>query len=367
MKATTALGLFVSVTLVAYLAFWPVPIEPVAWNAPSNGGYSGLFAQNQHLSQVNRIELSDSEGPEDLAMDQSGNVYFSLLNGDIKRLLPNGTIETVINTKGRPLGIEFDSNGNLIIADAFRGLLSVSPAGQLTTLLTEVDGLPLKYADDVDVAENGLIYLSDASTKFHAEQYGTYAASLLDIIEHAGHGRIIEFDPVNNSATTLVGNLNFANGVTVSHDQTRVLFNETGSYRVLSVGLTGAERGKVDVIIDNLPGFPDNINRGSKGAYWIGLVSPRSKPLDLLSDFPELRKVVQRLPEVFRPKAKSFGHVIAINDLGAVVQNLQDPLGMYGYTTGALENGKWLYLSSLHEKALAVTANPHYDPKNDSE
>lgn len=350
------------IVLVAYLALWPVEVDPVAWEAPKNEGYTGAFAQNQQLSQLNRIELNGDIGPEDLALDKDGNVYFSLLNGDIKFLDKNGQINEWVNTGGRPLGIEFDHQGNLIVADAFKGLLSISPKGDIQTLVSEVDGVPVNYADDVDVAKNGNIYFSDASTKFFAKDHGTYGASLLDINEHGGHGRLIEYNPQTKTSTVLVQDINFANGVALSHDEQHVLFNETGSYRVLRLALNGEQRGTLDVLIDNLPGFPDNIARGNQGVYWLGLVSPRSKPLDLLSNSPQLRKVVQRLPEFMRPKAQHFGHIVAINDQGEVVFNLQDPLGMYGQTTGALEVGDKLYISSLHETALAVTSNVNVKP-----
>lgn len=344
-------------SLVAYLAFWPVVVEPLAWQAPANLGYSGDFSQNQDLSGIARIELKGNIGPEDLALGNKGNVYFALLSGDIKFLDTDGNIQPWVNTGGRPLGIEFDQEGNLLVADAFNGLLSISPDGKITTLVDSVDGIAINYADDVDIASNGNIYFSDASSKFHAKEYGTYGASLLDINEHGGHGRIIEYNPATKTSTVLAQGINFANGVTLSHDEQSVLFNETGTYRVMRLGLNGQQRGNLDVVIDNLPSFPDNIARGSNGVYWLGLVSPRSKPLDLLSNSPNLRKVIQRLPEILRPKAQHYGHILAINDAGEVVHNLQDPLGKYGHTTGALEVGDKLYISSLHETALGVINN----------
>ena len=346
--------------LAGYLVFWPVEVDPVAWQAPENLGYSGDFEKNQQLSQINRIELEGDIGPEDLALSNDGNVYFALLSGDIKFLDNQGQIQSWVNTGGRPLGIEFDQQGNLLVADAFKGLLSISPKGEITTLVKSVDGIDINYADDVDVASNGNIYFSDASSKFHAKEFGTYGASLLDINEHGGHGRIIEYNPETKTSTVLVQGVNFANGVTLSHDEQFVLFNETGTYRVMRLVLNGDQRGQLAVVIDNLPSFPDNIARGSNGVYWLGLVSPRSKPLDMLSNSPSLRKVIQRLPEFLRPKAQHYGHIIAINDAGEVVFNLQDPKGIYGHTTGALEVNDKLYVSSLHDTALGVTKNVNY-------
>lgn len=343
--------------LAGYLVFWPVEVDPVAWQAPENLGYSGDFEKNQQLSQINRIELKGDIGPEDLALGKDGNVYFALLSGDIKFLDNQGQIQSWVNTGGRPLGIEFDQQGNLLVADAFKGLLSISANGDITTLVESVEGIDINYADDVDVANNGKVYFSDASSKFHAKEYGTYGASLLDINEHGGHGRIIEYNPETKTSTVLAQGINFANGVTLSHDEQFVLFNETGTYRVMRLALNGDQRGQLEVVIDNLPSFPDNIARGNNGVYWLGLVSPRSKPLDMLSNSPSMRKVIQRLPEFLRPKAQHYGHIIAINDAGEVVFNLQDPKGIYGHTTGALEVDDKLYVSSLHDTALGVTRN----------
>lgn len=353
---------FISLSAIAavtsYLIFSPVDIEPVAWQAPANAGLTGAFAQNQTLSQIQRIDLNGSEGPEDFALDQQGNVYFSLLEGAVKKIDAQGNITQLANTGGRPLGIEFDAQGNLLVADAFKGLLSINPLGKITTLVSSADGLPLLYADDVDIAADGKIYFSDASTKFSAKEHGTYGGSLLDINEHGGHGRVLEYNPVTRLTTTLLSGLNFANGVSVSHDQEFLLVIETGSYRVLKVALKGVDKGKTSVLVDNLPGFPDNVNRGHRGVYWLGLVSPRSTPLDAMSANPGLRKVVQRLPDFMRPKAARFGHLVAFDETGKILLSMQDPLGMYGYTTGALEVGDKLYVSSLHENALGLTVNP---------
>jgi sugar lactone lactonase YvrE len=343
--------------LLGYLAFWPVKVDPVAWQSPTNLGYSGVFSQNQYLSQIKRIELNGDIGPEDLALDANNNMYFSLSSGDIKFLDSDEKIHSWVNTGGRPLGIEFDRQGNLIVADALKGLLSISPEGDITTLVDNVEGATIHYADDVDIASNGNIYFSDASSKFHAKKYGTYGASLLDLNEHGGHGRIIEYNPNTKTSTVLARDINFANGVSISHDEQAILFIETGSYRIMRLTLHGEKRGSLDVVIDSLPGFPDNLARGGNGLYWFGLVNPRSETLDMLSDSPLLRKVIQRMPAFLRPKAQRYGHIVAINDSGNVVFNLQDPLGVYGQTTGALEVGDKLYVSSLHETALGMMTN----------
>ncbi len=242
----------------------------------------------------------------------------------------------------------------MIVADSFRGLLSISPAGKITELTTEADGIPIRYADDLGVAADGKIYFSDASTKFGAKEFGgTYEASLLDLIEHGGHGRLLVYDPVSKKAKTLLDGLNFANGVAVSHDQDAVLVNETGNYRVIRFWIAGPKKGMSETFIGELPSFPDNISAGEDGRYWVAFVSPRNPLIDKLSGKPFMRKVIQRMPAFLQPKAVPYGHIMAIDDNGTVVANLQDPDGSYPLNTSVTETEDYLYIGSLVAPVLA--------------
>ncbi|MBW2608467.1 MAG: SMP-30/gluconolactonase/LRE family protein [Deltaproteobacteria bacterium] len=334
---------------IVYFVAWPVPVSPVAWEAPLNPGYTGPFAVNNRLKGIETFAIAGNHGPEDIALDAQGRIYAATHEGNIVRLDPDGSnSENWVNTKGRPLGIDFDRQGNLIVADAFRGLLSITPNGEISELATIADGIPIRYADDVDVAADGKIYFSDASTKFGAkESGGTYEGSLLDLMEHGGHGRLIVYDPTIREAKTLLDGLNFANGVAVSHDQSYVLVNETGSYRVIRFWIAGQKKGQFETFIGSLPSFPDNISTGHNGRYWIAFISPRNPLLDNLSTKPFMRKVIQRMPAFLRPQAVAYGHIIAIDDNGKVVQDLQDPDGSYPINTGVTETEEYLYIGSL--------------------
>jgi sugar lactone lactonase YvrE len=350
------LALFIVIlVIVGYFASWPVPIEPCAWQAPSDPGYTSKFAPNQRLKGIELLKIADCHGPEAVAIDDRGRIYATSHEGFIVRLQADGTgPEKWANTKGRPLGIDFDRKGNLIVADAFRGLLSIAPDGSVSELATVADGIPIRYADDVAVAADGKIYFSDASTKFGAKEFGgTMEGSLLDIMEHGGHGRLLCYDPATGKATTLLGGLNFANGVAVSHDQTYVLVNETGSYRVVRYWLEGPKKGQSEPLIERLPAFPDNITRGLNGRFWVALISPRNKLVDSLCNKPFLRKVIQRMPQFMRPKAIAYGHIIAIDGNGQVLEDLQDPNTTYPQNTSVRETKDFLYIGSLVAPALA--------------
>jgi len=309
------------------------------------------------LADLERISVGASYGPEDVTI-LDGMLYASSQTGDITRINPETkTAETVANTGGVPLGIE-THDGVVYIADAHKGLLSLTADGTLETLSDEVDGTPIEYADDLDIAENGIIYFSDATTKYGAKSNGTtMAASLLEIMEGRGTGRVLAYDPRTKQTRVIAKNLVFPNGVAM-HPDGSVLVNETGRYRVLKIDPIS---GRITDWITNLPGFPDNINSAPNGTYFLGLISPRSEWLDANAAKPGMRKLALRLPSFMHPKTIPYGHIVQLNSDGKVLRTFQDPDGGYHETTGAIVHDGQLYVTSLHETDLARTA---YSPLN---
>lgn len=354
MKRPTTVIVVLLALVALYLLAWPVPVDPVSWNAPDDQGLTGAFSDNKMLAAARSIDLGAHDGPEDVALGRDGFLYATTHGGVILKISPSGrTVNGFAKPGGRPLGIETLADGSFVVANAYVGVQHISATGKVTELLTEVNGEQLKYADDLAVAKDGTIYVSEASTKFGAEQYGgTLEASLLDILEHGGNGQIIEFKPDTGAARVVMDGLNFANGVAISDDQQYLLVAETGSYRILKFWLHGPNAGMTEVIIDNLPGFPDNINNGLNGRFWIGLAAPRNGLLDKYSDRPFVRKLMQRMPPFVRPKPVASSHVIGINGDGQVLMDLQDPSARYPLLTGVLETRNALYLTTLIGRRL---------------
>jgi len=353
-RAVAAILALTLLAAIAYLVAWPVPIHPVAWDAPPNPGYTGAHSVNSRLASIEAVPLLDAAGPEAWTHDAEGRLYAATIDGRILRYTADGTDPTTfVNTGGRPLGMAFDSTGTMWVADAERGLLAISPSGDVRVVADSVKGTPIRLADDLDVASDGRVYFSDASTRFFAPRYDALQASVLELLEHEGTGRLLEYDPRTGVTSVLLDKIVFANGVAMSHDHRTVLVNETGSYRVLRVERDGPDRGRATVLIDALPGFPDNIKRGLDGRYWIALFAPRNALVDRLSNRPRLRAALERLPDAVRPKAVPYGHVIAVDDSGRVVEDLQDPAGAFPMITTAFEHGDYLYLGTLHEARAA--------------
>ncbi|MCP5274181.1 MAG: SMP-30/gluconolactonase/LRE family protein [Burkholderiales bacterium] len=346
--------------LIAYLIFWPVPISPVSWNAPHAPGYTGPHAPNNRLADLQLIELDDEQGPEHVALGKYDKLYTAVENGNIIRMNPDGTmLEIFANTGGRVLGFDFNADDNLIAADAMRGVLSIAPDGAVTMLVDQVNGEPVRYPNSVAIAASGKIYITDSSTRFAPSEWGgTFEASTLDIVEQSATGRILEYDPTQNTTRIVAQGLSFANGITISSDEQTLFVSETGRYRVwkISVAADGLDLSRqskfASSLLDNLPGFPDNLMRGSDGRIWLGFAKPRNAVIDFIADKPFLRKMVLRFPRILWPIPEAYGHVMAFTEDGQIVIDLQDPSGAYPETTSVTETSDRLYIQSLHASHL---------------
>lgn len=349
--------------IVAYLAFWPVPIHAVSWNAPAAPGYQGAHRVNSKLTGLHKMSLGAEQGPEHVVVGADGMLYAGVASGHILRLRQDGGGQTVFaTTGGRPLGLDFDVRGNLIVADAIKGLLSVAPDGKVTLLTDAVDGKAIGFAEAVAVAGNGKLYFSDASERFGAARRGgTVEAAILDVMEQSSTGRVLEYDPASASTRVVAKGLSFANGLVLSADQRHLFVAESGKYRVWKIELSAEALDlarpspQAGILADNLPGYPDNLTRGLDGRIWLGLGGQRNG-LDAMAERPFLRELALRIPRFMWSMPKPYGHVIALTEDGKVVDDLQDPSGASPLTTGVTETIDHLYIHSANGDNLGWLA-----------
>jgi sugar lactone lactonase YvrE len=335
------------VGLIAYFLFWPVPIDPVAWNPPLTPELTGTYAQNNELAKIQRLPVS-GYAPEDVAIDSQDRLYCGTDDGQIFRLQPDGARPEVFShTYGRPLGLVFDRAGNLIVADAIKGLLSIAADGSITVLSTQADGVPFHCTNDLDIAADGTIYFTDASYKFPLTQLKA------DLLEHRPNGRFLAYDPKTRQTRVVLRDLYFANGVAVSPDQSFVLVNETGEYKIRRVWLKGEKQGQSEIFIENLPGFPDGISSNGRDTFWLAIVNRRDAAVDMLLRHPFLRKAVMRLPNFLQPAIKRYAFILALDANGKVVRNLQDPSPQcFAEIANVVEHKGALYFGSIGESAI---------------
>jgi sugar lactone lactonase YvrE len=279
-----------------------------------------------------------------------------MTGGAVLRIDPEGGTHAVFaDTGGRVLGFDFDATGRMIAADAMLGLLAIAPDGTVTRLADRVGPDDrIGYANSLAVALDGTVFFTDASTRFPPAVWGgTLPASILDILEQSATGRVLAYDPATGAVRVVAHGFSFANGIALSQDGRSLFVSETGRYRVwkLDAGARDLDVAsgspQAVVLLDNLPGYPDNLTRGDDGRLWLGLFRPRNPAADALAGWPSLRKVLLRLPRSLLPTGSPYGHVFAFDESGAVLEDLQDPAGAFPETTGATETAGRLYIHSL--------------------
>jgi sugar lactone lactonase YvrE len=344
--------------LAAYLALWPVPIAPVAWDAPPAPKDPAL-GPNDGFRGLERLGAGVAPGAEAIAVDAAGRVYTGTRDGRIVRLDPaTRAFQEVARTGGRPLGLAFDRAGILWVADAEEGLLRLAPTGELTRVVSGFGGVPFRLTDDVDVGPDGTVYFTDASSRFGVHQ--TREA----VLEHGGDGRFLAYHPDTGRTELLLSGLEFANGVAVAGDGSYVLVNETGAYRIVRYWLAGPRRGSAEPFAQNLPGLPDNVTwSASRHAFWVALFSPRVPALDALARHPFLRKVVWRVPRALQPEPLPEAFAVAIAEDGRISQVLRDAgAGAFAPVTSVRERDGVLWIGSLEGDGVGRLPAPPPHP-----
>ncbi len=289
-------------------------------------------------------------GAEDVVVAADGTVYTGTEDGTIWAVEPTtGNVRRVADTGGRPLGLELFDDGDLLVCDAQRGLLRVSPTtGAVVVLCDRVDGRAMKFCNNAAIGSDGTIWFSDSSLHFGVARWKD------DFVQDTRTGRLVRRDPDGTITVVLTG-LAFANGVALAADGSFVCVAQTRGRDVVRHWLTGPRAGERDTLVSDLPGYPDNISRGSDGLIWVTIASPIDPLVERLGSAPlALRKLVTKIPEALQPKPKHTIRVQAFDQAGARVHDLDiDHVG-YHMVTGVREHGGRVWMGSLHEPSVAV-------------
>ena len=294
-------------------------------------------------------------GAEDVVVTDDGEVFTGTEDGSVFRISADGAhVQRVGNTGGRPLGLELLPDGRLLVCDPHRGLLTLDPGtGEVETVLDEVDGQRMLVCNNAAVASDGTVYFSDSSQVHPLEHWRA------DIAEDTRSGRLLRVRPGDDGdwspPEVLVSGLRFANGVALAADESFVCVAESRGRTVVRHWLSGPRRGRDDLLAGDLPGYPDNIARGSDGLIWVTLGGP---PLWLLENvvprLPRpLRRALTRLPEAIQPKEKPTAHVMAFDDEGRTVHDCRLSPEEFNFVTGVREHQGRVWLGSLHQAAVA--------------
>ncbi|CAL4936604.1 unnamed protein product [Urochloa decumbens] len=236
----------------------PMPRGPesVAFDGdgPGAGPYSG----------VADVRILKWNGP---AIDWSTYAYSLGYNAMSCTPFRTRPTEVTESQCGRPLGLRFHENsGNLYVADAYKGLMRVGPGGgEATVLVTEADGVPLRFTNGVDVDQvTEEVYFTDSSTNYPRSQHERVTAT------RDSTGRLMKYDPKTDIVTVLQSGITYPNGLAISVDRTHLVVALTGPCKLIRYWIKGPKAGTSEPLT-NLPGYPNNVRADGKGGFWVAL------------------------------------------------------------------------------------------------
>lgn len=336
--------------------------------APGTEGPSP-YAVNDRLRPVERIGLGAIDGPEDVILDEADNIYAGNRTGDIVRFLaPDYDRQEVFaHVGGRPLGMAFAPDGALLVCIGGMGLYRVGPDRSIEKLTDEtnrswlsvIDDSRLRLADDLDIAPDGRVFFSEATIRYEMHDWP------VDCLESRGNGRIVCYDPNGGTTRTVLKNLVFPNGICMAHDGVSFFFAETWACRIRRYHFDGPKKGKVETVIADLPGYPDNINRASDGSYWLALVGMRTPSLDLALKMPGFRKRMARriAPDEWLYPNINTGCILRFAESGEILETLWDRGGEnHPMITSMREHKGHLYIGGIFNNRIGRLKLDGADP-----
>lgn len=168
---------------------------------------ASVFAPGATLTRL-ASGFAFTEGP---TCDAAGNVFFvDQPNNRIEEWSTNGQLSTFLQPSGHANGMMFDAHGRLIAcADEHNELWAIAPDRSYTVLVTNYQGKYLNGPNDVWVAPNGGMYLTDP---FYRRPWWDHTGKVLP------WEAVFYLDPDLHTLTVVADNLRRPNGITGTPD-----------------------------------------------------------------------------------------------------------------------------------------------------
>lgn len=324
----------------------PPRIDPVRWRPPP----VDPLPPPDRSGPLTVVDVP-GHAPEDVVVDADGAIWTGVDDGRIVKIAADGSVSVVADTGGRPLGLCVARDGTLLVCDSHLGLLRLDTGtAEFEVLVADDGGRALTFCSNAVESSDGTIYFTESTDRFGYEYYKGAA------LEARGSGHLFRRDP-DGSVHELLGGLYFANGVTLTLDESALVFAETVGRRLSKYWLRGPRAGTVTPLIQHLPGMPDNISTGADGRIWVAMVADRNPISEWLSPrAPVLRKALWRLPYTWLPALKPVVWVLAVDaDGGAVVSQLRTTHPDFALATGLVEAAGRLWIGGIGSSAVAHT------------
>ena len=199
---------------------WVAVVVGVLAASLAGASAQSVIAPDARLEKLSG-EFSFTEGP---TCDASGNVFFTDQNNNrIMEWSVDGVLSTFLQPSGRANGMYMDAKGNLIAcADEKNELWSIAPDKKVTVLIKDYQGKYLNGPNDVWVAPNGQMWITDPFYKRTWWDHQTMALAGEQVFYLSADGKTL---------TQVTSDLRKPNGITGTPDGRTLFVADIGADR----------------------------------------------------------------------------------------------------------------------------------------
>lgn len=352
----------------------------------------GPLKINDELSKANI--LWNEEGV--ISMTKlDDQLYLGTVNGEVLKYNPaKERIDTVIQFNAKITSIRPSEDGkNLYLLSVCTGIFKLDLNTKRLMLVYDHRSKDKLLNPSNATHLNDFLVLPGANPSFLIAQSSrrwTSRKLYYSHIEGDQTGQLIKYTPKTDELEIVKEALAFPKGLELSDDKQSVLITEFVTRKILRLHLAGPKKGKLELVLDQLPGEPNHIRRSlSKSeSYHIAINHARNSTnsgyLDALSSNVLVKEVILYLikgvedlflifgrfvdADHWIPRWNSYvfdwylndfkhGLIIEINSDGKILNSLQSPTGRLTNIEEAAEielnKKKSIYLTSAFNRFIA--------------
>ena len=135
---------------------------------------------------------------------------------------------------GRPLGLQIDIEGDLLLVDSYKGLFRINTKSGEKKHLFEPEktgGLSCLFFNNLALHSNGSIFISCSSSMFTLRDY------MLDSVQGQANGKVFHYNPTVGRTTVLKQDLYSANGIALSSGEDFLVVSELTRARLIKLAI----------------------------------------------------------------------------------------------------------------------------------
>ena len=141
-----------------------------------------------------------------------------------------GKVHKPVPHCGRPLGLQVDKEGSLIVVDSYKGLFRINTkSGEKQNLFKPENSgdLSCMFLNNMVIHSNESIFISCSSSKFALHDF------VLDSLQARADGKVFHYNPSVGRTTLLKKDLHSANGIALSSGEDFLIVSEVTRARIL--------------------------------------------------------------------------------------------------------------------------------------